>query len=318
MFPNKVQFKETEGPAIEQPKMEKPEILKDGKDGLTEWNPDEGSIEKELEIYGKKLEEPEESENGLSEWKPDEGSIEKKPEVFDKKAEGLEDGKSRLIEWNPNEDSIEKKWEDWDKNPEERPIDDGGLIAWNSDELPAIGKEKSLDGKPTEHPEPIEEKGEIASKTTDVSFNTILPQNGGEWSGERGNSRWWPNRDEIPKDRHGTNPEHKTWNEILNEYGIESIPFVDGYPDFSEVSKGQVEIDDFTENRDANFAQADEKLAEQRGCTPQDVKDWRKAHGYTWNECEDCKTMQKVPTEVHGNVSHSGGISVYKSQHADT
>ena len=105
---------------------------------------------------------------------------------------------------------------------------------------------------------------------------------------------------------------------LLNEYGIESIPFVDGYPDFSEVSRGQVKIDDFTEDRDANFAQADEKLAEQRGCTPQEVKAWREAHGYTWHECEDCKTMQKVPTEVHGNVSHSGGISVYKSQHADT
>lgn len=55
------------------------------------------------------------------------------------------------------------------------------------------------------------------------------------------------------------------------------------------------------------FDQADEKLADQRGCTPEEVAKWREENKYTWHECKDCKTMQKVPTEVHGNISHSGG-----------
>ena len=155
-------------------------------------------------------------------------------------------------------------------------------------------------------------------RTSDVQPKTMLPRTEGKWSGEAGNSDWHPNPESIPPDKNGTNPEHKTWEEILKEYNIDHIPYKDGYPDFSEICKGQVEIDDFTDNRKANFTQADEKLAEQRGCTPEEVKKWREEHGYTWHECEDCRTMQKVPTEVHGNVSHSGGISVYKSQHRDT
>ena len=33
---------------------------------------------------------------------------------------------------------------------------------------------------------------------------------------------------------------------------------------------------------------------------------------YTWHECVSCKTMMKVPTEIHGNVPHAGGISEAK------
>ena len=102
------------------------------------------------------------------------------------------------------------------------------------------------------------------------------------------------------------------------QYGFDSIPFKDGQPDFSEVSRGEVEIDDFSDDRDSNFDQADEKMAEQRGCTPEEVAQWRKENKYTWHECADCKTMQKVPTEVHGNVSHSGGVSEYKKQNQET
>lgn len=146
---------------------------------------------------------------------------------------------------------------------------------------------------------------------------SLLPRNGGEWSGKPGNSEWKPDPDVEPGDRNGTNPEHKSWSNIMKEYDFESIPFNDGEPDFSEVAKGEVEIDDFSNDRDSNFDQADEKLAEQRGCTPEEVAKWREENKYTWHECKDCKTMQKVPTEVHGNISHSGGISEYKSQNKD-
>lgn len=140
----------------------------------------------------------------------------------------------------------------------------------------------------------------------------LLPRNGGEWSGELGNSKWKPDSNIEPGDRNGTNPEHKTWKEIKKQYSFESIPFNDGEPSFSEVAKGEVQIDDFSDDRGSNFDQADEKLAEQRGCTPEEVEKWRADNKYTWHELRDCKTMQKVPTEVHGNISHSGGISEYK------
>ncbi|MCI8683294.1 MAG: HNH endonuclease [Lachnospiraceae bacterium] len=140
--------------------------------------------------------------------------------------------------------------------------------------------------------------------------------NGGNWEGERGNSTWVPDRNDIPKNPL-TNPDKLTWGELLDKYGIDGIPFKDGEADFSEVSKGEVEIDDFTDDRAANFDQADEKLAEQRGCTPEEVAKWREEHKYTWHECKDCKTMQKVPTEIHGNVPHSGGVSEYRMRKAE-
>ena len=154
------------------------------------------------------------------------------------------------------------------------------------------------------------------AKELDEVKGCPIEGNGGHWEGERGNSKWFPNRDEIPKNPL-TNPDGLTWGQILDKYGIDGIEFKNGEPDFSPVAKGTVEIDHFTDNRygkGGNFDQACEKLAEQRGCTKEEVKAWMKENKYTWHECKDCKTMQKVPTEVHGNISHSGGISEVKAQ----
>lgn len=137
------------------------------------------------------------------------------------------------------------------------------------------------------------------------------PIENGKWSGERGNSTWYPDPDYIPK-KH--NPDGKTMGEILEKYGIDGIEFKDGEPDFSKISEGTVEIGSFSDNRSDNFDLADKKLAEQRGCTADDIKEWRKENGYTWHECKDMKTMQLVPSEVHGNISHSGGVAEVKKE----
>ncbi len=134
----------------------------------------------------------------------------------------------------------------------------------------------------------------------------------GNWDGFRGNSEWRPDREAVPT---RYNPEALTWGQILDKYGIDGIEYKDGDPDFSPVSKGEVEIEDFTDDRPSNFAQADEALAKQRGCSPEEVKQWREENGYTWHECRDCKTMQKVPREIHNNMDHSGGVSEYKRTH---
>lgn len=153
------------------------------------------------------------------------------------------------------------------------------------------------------------------AKELDEVKGCPIEGNGGHWEGERGNSKWFPNRDEIPKNPL-TNPDGLTWGQILDKYGIDRIEFKNGEPDFSPVAKGTVEIDHFTDNRygkGGNFDQACEKLAEQRGCTKEEVKAWMKENKYTWHERSDCKTMDKVPTEIHGNIRHSGGISEAKA-----
>ena len=153
------------------------------------------------------------------------------------------------------------------------------------------------------------------AKELDEVKGCPIEGNGGHWEGERGNSKWFPNRDEIPKNPL-TNSDGLTWGQILDKYGIDGIEFKNGEPDFSPVAKGTVEIDHFTDNRygkGGNFDQACERLAEQRGCTKEEVKAWMKENKYTWHERSDCKTMDKVPTEIHGNIRHSGGISEAKA-----
>ncbi|WP_300260050.1 HNH endonuclease [Clostridium sp.] len=135
------------------------------------------------------------------------------------------------------------------------------------------------------------------------------PIEGGRWECERGNSKWIPNPDYVPQK---SNPDGKTWSEILTFHGIDGIVFKDGEADFSKISKGNVEIENFSIKREDNFDKADIELAKKHGCNPKDVSDWRKANGYTWHECKDMKTMQKVPREIHNNVTHRGGISEAK------
>lgn len=158
-------------------------------------------------------------------------------------------------------------------------------------------------------------KNEHWSPFTNYNFSEnnssrgFLPANNGNWLGEVGDSVWSPDDNFIPQK---SNPDELTWRELKDKYQIEGISFKDGEPDFSEIMKDEVEIDNFTTERNRNFPQADEKLAEKWGCSPRDVADWRKENGYTWHECKDCKTMQLVPSEVHNNVPHEGGISVAK------
>lgn len=151
-------------------------------------------------------------------------------------------------------------------------------------------------------------------------IKTRTPENHGEWEGERGNSTWHPDCDYVPpeksrnpEDRPYSNPDNLSWGEILDKYGLDGIEFKDGFPVFDEISRGTVQIDDFetggSDAKDRNFKRADIAMAEQRGCTPQEVKEWRDNNNYTWHECEDKCTMQKVPNEVHANVPHDGGRS---------
>jgi hypothetical protein len=157
-----------------------------------------------------------------------------------------------------------------------------------------------------------ESKIELTLSENIIEFKNI-PRNNGYWEGKPGESNWMPNRDAIPR---VFNPEGKTWGEILDKYGIESIPFKDGFPDFSGVAEETVEIGDFTPNRDYTFAQADEQFAAKHGCSPYEVRKYRSDNNLTWHECEDQKTMQLVPSEVHGNIPHSGGIAEAKKQAA--
>lgn len=90
------------------------------------------------------------------------------------------------------------------------------------------------------------------------------------------------------------------------------MKYKDGIPDFSDYSKGDVKISNMTENRQINFQQADIALAKQRGCSPRDVANWRREHGYTWHELNDMKHCQKIPSVINKTYGHLGGVSECK------
>lgn len=167
----------------------------------------------------------------------------------------------------------------------------------------------------------LSQKDYLSQNTTntqnDIKYKNI-PQSGGVWSGEPGNSKWIPNRDETPKQPYGN---EKTWGEILDKNDIDGIDFKDGEPDFTPVSDGSVEIKDFTTDRDDNFYQADQNLAQQwnkenkngkNDWSISDIRKYRKDEKLTWHERSDMQNMDLVPQEVHGNIPHTGGISKKK------
>ena len=140
----------------------------------------------------------------------------------------------------------------------------------------------------------------------------------GTWEGERGESKF------IPEDKEA--------KAALKEYGLDGIEYRDAVPDFSECSEANVKID-MTQHRQStvdkntgeritgNFEKADTRCAERwnetgkdgkTDWTARDVSNWRKENQYTWHECSDMETCNLVPSAVHEECKHSGGVAEFK------
>ncbi|WP_017472969.1 T7SS effector LXG polymorphic toxin [Amphibacillus jilinensis] len=75
----------------------------------------------------------------------------------------------------------------------------------------------------------------------------------------------------------------------------------EGFPDFSRYSKANLEIKGLIGDHYYDFKKANEALGLKN--TPA---------GYTWHHVEDGKTMMLVPSDIHGEVRHTGGASLIK------
>lgn len=168
----------------------------------------------------------------------------------------------------------------------------------------------------------------------DVTYKNI-PRNGGEWTGTPGDSTWKPNPKATPTNPKA-NPTGKTNAQILKENNMKGgIKFEKGYPNFSDAAQEQVKVTGMTTNRAKNMAQADSRLAakvragkanpeitnklKQMGVDPKnatkgDIARMRKKYGLTWHEHQNKQSMQLISKELHGTVSHKGGISALKQE----
>ncbi|ATB40253.1 hypothetical protein CYFUS_005701 [Cystobacter fuscus] len=140
-------------------------------------------------------------------------------------------------------------------------------------------------------------------------FGTQSPKEG--WiSGERGDGKWDPSKSGLNKD---------SIDDIESVTGGKPIQWKDGNPEFSEYTykaKGpegelidaKVEIQlSPTGDRNADFINARQAMAEKLG---QDK--FKEPDGWTWHHKEDGTTMELIPSDLHNNVPHSGGVSIAK------
>lgn len=170
----------------------------------------------------------------------------------------------------------------------------------------------------------------------------------GRWTGERGNSNYIFDVKKKPKSNQNNNLRNLSMEDIITENNLQDgIKYVDGYPDLSPYSIANVEVDfgDVLKGvvpkkyRNKLQDEAFEKLAKQMNRTVDEVK-VMKGHSdaaqrlakqwgcsedevfkrcgnpnrrlYTWHEEPDCKTLRLVPTEIHANLNHNGGIEMFK------
>jgi len=71
---------------------------------------------------------------------------------------------------------------------------------------------------------------------------------------------------------------------------------------------GDVEIElSKTIDRDKDFSSARQAMAEKLG-----LNEFEEPRHWTWHHREDGMTMQLVPTELHNNMPHTGGVSIAK------
>jgi RHS repeat-associated protein len=85
-----------------------------------------------------------------------------------------------------------------------------------------------------------------------------------------------------------------------------SVTYRNGYPDFSPHEAARVEITQSTD-RSADFRAANEQINYPGNKPPP---------GYTWHHNENGTTMQLVPSDIHDDFTHSGGVSNVRAQNA--
>ncbi|GGL58304.1 HNH endonuclease [Sporolactobacillus putidus] len=157
----------------------------------------------------------------------------------------------------------------------------------------------------------IEEvKGAAKINTTEKHFSDVKPPssyqerlsqtpvNHGEWMGQRGESTFISDYDEVKN--------------ILEKKDLAGIEYSDAIPDFSPISVHEVEISNMTTDRRLNFRNADELLAQRFGVTRKEIVKLRKQQNLTWHELNDMKTMQLVPTVINSKFGHLGGVAEIK------
>lgn len=117
----------------------------------------------------------------------------------------------------------------------------------------------------------------------------------GTWSGEKGNSIWYPPDGPLRQFTEGR-----------------GIPFINRHPDFSRWSLGKVDVPGMTGNHSSDFRLTDKILGEKFGFTVEQMKQWRTTNFLTYHHLPNGTQMEVVSRKIHRKTPHGGGASILK------
>ena len=83
--------------------------------------------------------------------------------------------------------------------------------------------------------------------------------------------------------------------------GVDFSP--QGFPDLKPYAIFETKVPDLNGDREKDERKANKKVGLKS--TPE---------GYTWHHVEDGVTMQLVPSNLHGNIPHTGGVAAKKGE----
>lgn len=159
---------------------------------------------------------------------------------------------------------------------------------------PSYGFAGGIEGAPynTINGVGLKEKLLILSKILN-NPRSRLPRNDGGWVGTPGSGKWLSDKPEVLAVTNG-----------------KPVEFIDGRPDFTPWSKGQLKFKEGQLNgSDNDFSLVYEKIKQAKGFESRNqAKNWLREKGLTPHHA-DSITIQLIPTKLHKNIPHIGSAS---------
>jgi hypothetical protein len=172
-----------------------------------------------------------------------------------------------------------------------------------------------------------------------------IPTRNGRWSNPAspGNSVWFPDMDCIPQ---GSNDPYRPRkfrrlvlmhifkpvslkgvsflkaalvkiNMLRMVFGLAGVRFIKGEPQFWPFAIATVKLSAYLDTRYGSagtMPEADRLLAERFGISVNEVRQWINDNQYVWHERQDGRRIDLLSHDIHGNIPHTGGISVNKTR----
>jgi hypothetical protein len=102
-------------------------------------------------------------------------------------------------------------------------------------------------------------------------------------------------------------------------FGLAGVRFINNEPQFWSYAIATVKLQEYRDTRygsEGTMPEADNVLAGRLGVSVSEVRQWINDNQYVWHERQDGRRIDLLCHDIHGNIPHTGGISVNKMRNA--